>query len=203
MQVTLNLSHLAAVIHCAATKDVRYYLKTVKIEAQASKVIMVATTGAVAGVTFADRDAEETECCEFLLPIEKAVEIVKKAKGQHTTQLMFTPSGEVGQPGTIAVPSLGLTFKASEGVFPDWRRILPLQCTGEAAQFDPELCMLMVKASKAMGNKHGSVQFTFNGDGPALVQVPDHPAFVGVVMPKRFPKWEPLSASTATASFRN
>lgn len=200
--VTLTLSHLAAVVHCAATKDVRYYLKNIKVEAQLRKVILAATTGAVMGVTCADRDQDETGCCEFMLPIEKAVEIVKKAKGHRQIVLTFEP-GTVGEPGTIGVPSQGLTFKAGEGVFPDWRRVLPAQCSDEAAQFNPELCMLMVKASKAMGHRTGAVHFTFNGLGPALVQVPGYPAFAGIVMPLRnFGAAEILTPSTLTAQFR-
>ena len=76
--------------------------------------------------------------------------------------------------------------------YPDWRRVIPGQVTGEVALYDPALMVGIAKAAKHLGSS--SCYVTPNGDSGGHVTFGREEIF-GIVMPMRgplvrsFPEW--------------
>ena len=76
--------------------------------------------------------------------------------------------------------------------YPDWRRVIPTEVSGEAALYDPALMVPIAKAAKHLGSLHCYV--TPNGLSGGYVCF-GREEIVGVIMPMRadmarsFPEW--------------
>jgi hypothetical protein len=66
--------------------------------------------------------------------------------------------------------------------YPEWRRVVPLTCSGEVAQFDAEYIAAFGKAHKLMGGKY-SPAIAHNGNDAARILLAGDA--VGVLMPFR------------------
>jgi hypothetical protein len=74
--------------------------------------------------------------------------------------------------------------------FPDWRKIIPTEVSGEVAQFDPDYIALFSKAWHILNGKRKSstpprVLIGHNGLGAAFVDIDDE-NFFGFLMPLRY-----------------
>lgn len=174
MQVTLNTSHLRAASYFSASKDVRYYLKGVLVEAREHETRIVATDGNCAAILRDVALAGQDTLPDVIIPND-TVNLVLSMK-RATVDLSFVE-------GKWQIN--GLSFTPQEGVFPQYRRVIPSQVSGEAAQFQPEFLTRFSKAAKALGSKACPV-VRHNGEGGAQVQIPGlEDEFVGVLMPIR------------------
>ena len=70
------------------------------------------------------------------------------------------------------------TFRFIDGNYPDWRRVIPEQCSKELSILSGKYIQLMAKIA------NGSIIVIGNGDGPNLVRSED-PGFLGAIMPMR------------------
>jgi hypothetical protein len=131
-----------------------------------------------------DSDADST--CAFIMPIEMALRF--KACGKIISAWGVTYDDETKE---IEVNIYGETAKrqAVEGVFPDWRRVLPQKLGHPLQHYNPELLMAFVKYSEVCrGNKKAGRKILLStsagSGGLACVTIPDIGMdFVGVVMP--------------------
>lgn len=121
--MNIHGKYLKALSFLAAKKDLRDYLNGVHIEVKGKQAILVATDGATLGALRIDLDTE-AQTAEFIIPhtllagttTKDFVEIVYDA-GSATISL--TQYGKV------------ISGKAVEGLYPDWRRVIPSVITGE------------------------------------------------------------------------
>jgi len=175
MQATLNTSHLRAAACCSCDRDVRYYLNGVLVEVRATETRCVATNGECAAVL---RDlvvsGVQEELPDVIIPSE-AIKLVLSRPG-NTAVLEFD-NGK----WSLA----GISFAPVDGTFPPYRRIIPSQHSGEAAQFSLNLLARFGKIAKALGVRSNPV-IRHNGEGAAQVQIIGREGeFVGVIMPLR------------------
>ena len=183
---TLSRKTLRALALAASKNPARYYLQGVLVEIRPKHVTYVATDG---HIMLADRleDLEgvqdNTLLGNFIIPAEVCNDkrLIDKTFDFVTITRM---DDKLVFDGAII-------FSPIDGVFPDWRRVLPEELSGEVAQYNSALLATLDKAAKiAFGARyannaspHGTV--AHNGGGPAIVAWPWSETFFGIIMPFR------------------
>lgn len=178
MKIELNAKALRAALHCAAKKDIRYYLNGVLVQITGtSESFIVGTNGSILFACRAEYetlDAPQNGPWELIIPCDIVKGINKKSK---------TVILEALQDGRYMLESK--VFSGIDGKFPDYRRVIPQECTGETAQYDPAL---LASATAAMCEFYGfpangaECRVNYNGRQGAVISGPDNQA-VAVVMP--------------------
>ena len=177
MEVSIQSTHLKAAAIFTAAHDVRYYLRGVLAEVRPTETRLVATDGSCAAVL---RDivlvGEQPNMPDVIIPNE-TVKLALLTKSQ-----VLSPALSDDGKWSLA----GISFIPVDGKFPDYRRIIPSQASGEAGYFDTEILGRFLKAAKALGTRQQPI-LRQNGPGDgAQVQIPGHlDEFVGVIMPMR------------------
>lgn len=176
--LTIPRTAFKAAILCAATKDIRYYMVGVHIERTASGAVhIVSTDGArlfVGAIT--SPECDQAGPWRLTVPLDVAKHA---AKGRGDVTLQGLPDGRYELDGR--------TFAPVDGVFPDWRRVIPANPSGEAADFNHGL---MADAQMAVATWHGvkpaDVYVKMNGTSAAILStVPGGASAWAVVMPAR------------------
>lgn len=172
MITAIPLEMLAASLHCAGVQDIRYYLNGVHVEIITGEVRLVACNGALVSVL----RYQDTNAPSLSVTIPRAtVELAVRTKTK-TASLFRAESGD----WSIA----GIHFTPVDGTFPSYRRVVPSECNGQAAHFDPALIAQMAKVGKSLRLRSVPC-IRQNGEGAALVHIPNFDNFVGVIMPMR------------------
>lgn len=178
----INRNHLRATLITAAKNDVRYYLNGLLIEIYLDRLFIVSTDGNRLSV-LRDDSNPGVEVPEggtaFVMPRTLA-ETIKAEKRLPTVGLTFDTETKI-----ITLNDYGSasSAKAVDGVFPDWRRVLPTNPSGEAANFNPEFVGDLAKIAKALGCAVTSPIIWHGGSSAALVTITNAPEFVGVMVP--------------------
>jgi DNA polymerase-3 subunit beta len=140
MLINVNTLKTYATILFAAKKDIRYYLNGVHFESGANGTLAVATNGHCLAVARLDR--ESVEPASFIVPRDHLDNVVKGAKGAvDINKLSDTQCTLNSSNGQITVP-------LCDGKFPDWRRVVTSQQTGERAYFHPDYAAMVDKAGQ-------------------------------------------------------
>lgn len=164
------MKYLAAALAVAPKKkDIRYYLNGVLYDH--IDRCWVATDGSCLIRTPNDTASIEGAAGNLILPRD-FVEALVKTK-QKSTDLSVSDG--------LVVSGM---FRCTpvDGVYPDWRRVIPTAVSGEVAQFNVDVLAKLAAANKALGMKnHGCLIIEHNGKGPALVKLQS--GCVGVAMP--------------------
>lgn len=200
MQINLKALKTAALF--ASNEEIRYYLRGVNLETTRNGVTLTATNGHYLAMVRhdyqGDNDLFETSHWgNFIIPIT----LVDKIKiSKHCDYAEINLDGD-----KIFISYMGVTYAENkiDGTFPDARRAVPAQVSGEIAQFNPAYINLFGKAKALINGKKDQnlVTIAHNGESPALVDfVPDDCDFqgFGVLMPYRAA--EPLSAPPSWAN---
>jgi DNA polymerase III beta subunit, central domain len=199
---TINLRVLAAAAAFASKDAARYYLNGVLIEIEPRSVTYVATDGSRMIVYRSEIDDPETPnnllIGNFIIPTQQC-KSYKLAKEDTGVAKIFG-NGRL----TIAHDFVDVVFAPIDGIYPDWRRILPrLPASGVLAQFNLKLLADFTKFAIAI--EHASPFVAHNGpEAPAFVWFPGDPNCFGIVAPLKLtdeigrapPAWA-LSASNA------
>jgi DNA polymerase-3 subunit beta len=136
----INVTTLKALLLFAGKKDIRYYLNGVHFERSATGTVAVATNGHCLAVARLDRDAAEP--ASFTVPREHLDNVVKGAKGGvDIVQVDAAQCTLISSNGRITVPLL-------DGKFPDWRRVVTPQQTGEKSYYHPDYHAMVDKAGQ-------------------------------------------------------
>jgi len=190
MENTLNLRVLRGLLPLAAKKDIRTYLTGVYVDFQADKTIYVAADRHVLGVY--TESSENENVFSVIVPgdVVKQVKLAKYANLFYGS-LVFTPGtgdDRILNPGSgrILNPAndQDLGFKPVAEVYPDYKRVIPADTTGEVGQFNVELLNAFMQVNKALGSGcPGYIKIDHNGPvAPALVHLSDD-NFLGVLAP--------------------
>jgi DNA polymerase-3 subunit beta len=135
MKLTIAHDTIKALLMIAAKQDVRYYLKGILIDVRASDITLVATNGHVMlAVPVESTDIEEPTIGQYI--VDRAMlDAVKPVKvGRNSLPITLT----IGSDGACSVAgATTASGKLVDGFFPNWRRVMPATCSGEAGQYDP------------------------------------------------------------------
>jgi DNA polymerase-3 subunit beta len=178
MQIDLKL--LKAASFCVSKEETRYYLKGVAVQSSSDGVFIVSTDGHRA-VVF----RQPYEIIENLTPFNIIIpsEIIAKIK-VNKYDSKATLEHIDGLRWCITHDGSGITFDVIDGTFPDWRRIVPKETSGEIAQFDLSYMADFSKVAKALG-KQNKAYIAHNGNGPAIVSFGEDVEGFGLLMPFR------------------
>lgn len=182
MKFDIKTDTLRAAVQFAAVKDIRYYLVGVYV----TKGRVVATDGTIMGVF----DAPGAEG-DVILPLALVQQVIKAAKKAALVEVEILE-------GKVSMTVGGATFGGAlvDGTFPDYRRVIPTETSGEMAQFDLALLERAYAGVAAFyGVKPNMLRLEHNGPAPAVVWDAYDIGAVGVIMPMRSDaKAEELSA---------
>ena len=181
MQLTIQTNQLKALLLCAAKNDVRYYLNGVHFESTPNGIIAASTDGhRLLCVNLPSEQAEGVNCLVPRALIEAAVKI-KTAVKPDNAMIDITIDGS-----SVTLSSAGQNVSGSltEGVFPDFRRVIPEKVSGiQGNEFNNEYLVDFDKIGKLVNGGKASVLQNDVGFS-ALVHF-DNPDVIGVLMPLR------------------
>lgn len=178
LNLTISAPMLRAVSLAAPSKDIRYYLNGVLVQARKGRILLVATDGhrihvGLGGVT-------EQPDFDVIVPID-AVRVVTRAAGKKAETVRLSINSEDGVLND-------LNFRPVDGRYPDWRRVIPDDvCDWKQAEgtcFNGTYLADVVSAAQYLGDKSGVVSVTTDGSR-AFVRVAASPQFLAVIMSVR------------------
>jgi len=180
VNIDLNLVKAAAV--CTSKEEYRYYLNGVFITSDGEALVSVATDGhRLAAFRHNVSQDAPLESFGVIVPLA-IINGLKIARGDSTATLSHVE----GLKWSIAHNGQSITFDAVDGTFPDWRRVVPKETSGEVGQFNPSYIGDFAKMAKILGGKKDTpVRIAHNGEGPSLVSFGDEIDGIAVIMPIR------------------
>jgi DNA polymerase-3 subunit beta len=171
----INVTTLKALLLFAAKKDVRFYLNGIHFERSATGTLAVATNGHCLAVARLDRDAVEPS--SFTVPREHLDNVVKGAKSAvDVVQVDAAQCTLISTNGRITVPLL-------DGKFPDWRRVVSAQQTGEKSYYHPDYYAMVDKAGQMVRPAKAGYLIQQNGNSVGYANLND--VLHAYVMPLR------------------
>ena len=200
MQLTIKTNELKALLLCAAKNDIRYYLNGVHFESTPNGIIAASTDGhRLLCINLPSEQAESVNCLVPRALIEAAV----KTKAQVIDVIIID-----GQQVTLSSAGQNVSGSLTEGVFPDFRRVIPEKVSGiQGNEFNNEYLVDFDKIGKLVNGGKASVLQNDVGFS-ALVHF-DNPDVIGVLMPLRHeapkgmvlrPAWLELPAAPMQAT---
>lgn len=180
VNIDLNLVKAAAI--CTSKDEYRYYLNGVFITSDGESLVSVATDGhRLAAFRHTLDQAAPLAPFGVIVPLA-IISGLKIARGDSTATLAHVE----GLKWSIAHNGQSITFDAIDGTFPDWRRVVPKETSGEVAQFNPAYIGDFAKIAKILGGKENTpVIIAHNGGGPSLVSFGDDVDGIACLMPIR------------------
>lgn len=175
--LSVPVAHLAAALHIAAVKDIRYYLNGVLLDAKSNNV--VATDGNMMLCTRQDTilPIDGSDQVDVILPYDFVAKVVREHK--RDDGVLITIDG-------TECRTAACIGKIVDGRFPDWRRIYPHTLAHAAdVQFDKDLIARVTKAAKSLGARSGCYPIrTDEKETSAVAVIGEGQAHV-VIMPIR------------------
>jgi DNA polymerase-3 subunit beta len=174
MQYTIKTNELKALLLCAAKNDVRYYLNGIHFESTPGGIIAASTDGH--RLLCINLPNEQAEGVKALIP-RALIEAAIKTKAQV---IDITIDGH-----NVTLSSAGQNVSGSitDGVFPDFRRVVPNTVTGiTGSEFNNEYLTDFDKVGKLLNGGKASV---LQNDGAAALVKFDNDNVIGVIMPLR------------------
>lgn len=190
--IRVSLRALKAALHVAGKQDVRYYLNGILIEAGTS---VTRITGCDGSALATMREAQNNgvpygEVRELIVPrhIIEGVKATAKQLRDGIVQIEL-PEDTRSEDCVLRFEQITMTFRAVDGRFPDYRRVIPQvgKQSGAPVAFNIDLLTLMGKCIDTFTGspKYPAIRLDTNGEeGAALVRTSDG-SFVGVLMPLR------------------
>lgn len=155
---TIPSDLIAAALHVASKRDVRFYLNGVLIEPHADGAILVATDGHRMLIV---RTFLPWNLGKVLVPRD-ACEIIAKMKG-------YVDFSAVGDARRFKADRGGqaVEFAAVDGNYPDWRAVVSKPAELAPCGFDPAILEGVVKSA-------GIIRKSFGGKVTSLIPVTGH-----------------------------
>lgn len=170
MKTAFPKNYLQAALRCAADQDVRYYLNGVFIEASDYETRLAGCDGA--SFSLLRYSVENTESFEVIVPRD-IVALALKIKTEVMPLTCENGSWALG----------GIPFIPVVGRYPDYRRVIPAQCSGEAGNFSFELLARFHQIAKDLKLRNSPILRQNGLKGTALTHFYGFDDFIGVCMP--------------------
>jgi len=200
MKFDIDLKLLKAANVCVSKEETRYYLKGVCVQAIDKQVYIVST------------DGHRLICFKPEITVERDFSVIIPTKTIADLKLNknidiaeITISNDDKQV-TLSYCGNSMTFAPIDGVFPNWKAVIPKAISGETAQFNPLYLADFTKVLKALGSRSEIVSVGHNGGSPAFVGLDIDVDYIALVMPMRanvpnqVPSWACYTAPQAIAA---
>lgn len=224
MKFTVPHNTVKALLLAAGKNDTRYYLNSILLDVRPSDSVLVATDGHVllALPVAPDGTADDVpytpgqyiiprDLLETVKPAYKGADVTIEIIHHPVTFDAIRPDTPVKHPPTVAIHAGGtkLTGALVDAQYPFWRRVVPLEVSGIASQFDAEYVGTFGKINKLLGAKY-SPAIAHNGaaDGDGGAARVHLVCGIGVIMPMRYgnataldnPSWLETSPSAPVSA---
>lgn len=176
--------------HVAPKNEVRYYLCGVTLEFTPRGILALATNGHIMTIARLACSGEVEAApvgTAISIPRDIALSLAPKGGKRAWCPPALLSFDLDGGPRTIQHGAATVTLPAecAEWRFPDWRRVVPRECSGEIAQFNPAYPVAIQAVADAMN--HGSMapmSIRHNGAGASCVAFSTVDLYA-VIMPMR------------------
>ena len=173
MQLTIETNELKALLICAEKNDIRYYLNGVHFESTSNGIIAASTDGH--RLLCINLPSEQAEGIKALIP-RALIEAAVKTKAQVIDISID------GANVTLASAGQSISGSLTEGVFPDFRRVIPEKVSGiQGNEFNNEYLVDFDKIGKLINGGKASV--LQNDVGMSALVHFDNQNVIGVIMP--------------------
>lgn len=192
--IDIYLPALKATSRCMAKQDIRYYLNGVCVEADATQTILVATDGHRILATRRKAENALDAPVRFIMPGDIVRLFASQAglRKSHLSTIPFTKRGGNKWSANLfrMLSSPTIEFAPIEGIFPDWRKVVPDQIPAEGKPVQVNMLYLedFALAAADLGHSPKNDQHIFalhDGEGERVfVRLDGHNEtdFFGVVM---------------------
>lgn len=186
--LTVNSNQLAAALICAAVKDRRYYLNGILIESSqdGSQAVIVATDGH--RMLVQDIDGTGAPFAPVIIPRDLVAAVAAKARPGPVTITFPATRADDGAMRPVALCRGVVSVAGGEldARYPDWRRVVPSETSGQAVQFNVDYLADFGKVAALICPKKSALPHVhYNGESAALINFPDVDNAIGVLMPLR------------------
>lgn len=186
--LTVQSNQLAAAQISAAVKDHRYYLNGILIESSqdGSQAVIVATDNH--RMLVQDIDGAGVPFAPVIIPRDLVKAVAAKTRpGPVTITFPATrESADVMRQVTLCRGVTSVTGAELEARYPDWRRVVPKEPSGQAVQFNVDYLADFGKvAALICPKKSALLHVHYNGESAALINFPGVDNALGVLMPLR------------------
>jgi len=169
--VNIPARAFAAALKCASKCDVRYYLNGVYLDFPKGRI--VATTGHFMFVG----QIERADVPAVIVPrelVEGALRsLTKRAREDQTIAVTIDTQDRDGNVPFLTLDTGKGSFSACavDGRFPDYERVVPLEVSGEIAQFDADLVATCADALRTYTAQYTHIawEIQHNGDDGSLM----------------------------------
>lgn len=192
---TLDTKATKALMETAAIDDVRYYLNGVFVEFLGNRIQMTSTDGHCLLTHYRDSDLY-LQRDPIIIPLN-TLKLAMSAKDlAETWDLTIRDDGKC----EILAGDRELIFRPIDGVYPDWRRVIPSETSGEPGFIHPFYLAKMQRAFNVLRgfkvtNQSNPVSILHNGNGAHVVTVDDCNC-IGIMMPMRHTNDQDLVKTT-------
>ena len=187
MKFTVLRKQLKAMSRFSAIKDIRYYLQGIHVVQNNRGTYLESTNGHILGRLLIDSDYVENNS-KVIIPLD-AVKALSATGKKGNEILHFTVEG---QKITVIEPDNSTrVFSATDGVFPDTDRIIPMMVKEEdikPSSYNISYLMAFYDADTDLrGSKANNcnVSVKQRGNDSGIVSIGADLQFVGIIMPMR------------------
>jgi DNA polymerase-3 subunit beta len=146
-----------------AYQDVRYYLNGLFVKIDLKKITVVATDGHRLAINSSDidqKDSEQKEAIEFILPRKAVIEIEKNCGLSDDPLLLHFYQQHL----KIEIGSIQIVTKLIDGKYPDYNKVIPEQLQNKIEVNRLELLSGLQKVSILTAEKHRGIKLHVIGD---------------------------------------
>lgn len=180
----ININLLKSHLLIIPKKEVRYYLGGLLVEIKGDQVRYVSTDVHRLLASNGAHCDNVIGCDQSVIIPRDSIEKILKLKGPYT-QATITIDDQKNV--LLSCNGLGLTCKPIDGIFPDWRRVIPKPVKEvKAAQYNADFLLDFQKiAILLQGKKDANAYITQVENDAALVRLCRSNHTIGVIMPIR------------------
>ena len=190
MEIQLTIEQVKALLIIAPKSDTRYYLCGVQLEVKDDRAWLVATDGHRMLVLRPESrmEGDDVRDGQYIIPRDLlAGAKVKKGgflflsvdqyQGEKEPYLHCARARIITGNGELSAPTI-------DGIYPDWRRVVPMNASGEWAHYDPAYVGDLGTVAEYLSGARINARVHHNGTGAAPVELGVDNA-LGVLMPIR------------------
>lgn len=190
MELQLTIEQVKALLVIAPKTELRYYLNGVLLEVKDDRAWLVATDGHRMLVIRPTARIEGNECRDgrWIIPrdllarakVKKGGALflsVDQSQGEKEPYLHCARARIITGAGELSAPTI-------DGIYPDWRRVVPAKASGEWAHYDPAYVGDFGTVAELLSGARINSRIHHNGTGAAPVDLGADDA-LGVLMPIR------------------
>jgi antitoxin component of MazEF toxin-antitoxin module len=184
MELQITIEQLKALLVITPKSELRYYLCGVLLEVKDDRAVLVSTDGNRMLIVRPDTRMEGNDVRDgrWIIPRDLLAS-VKVKKGGALFLSLDQFSGETAARARVLTLNSETGAPTIDAHFPDWRRVVPGNASGEWAHYDPQFIGDFGTIAEHLSGKRTSARVHHNGgtDGAPVELGVDNA--LGVVMP--------------------